>query len=553
MTPRVPTEMPAWALLREHHAAVSTRHLRELFADDPQRARDLTFEAAGWRVDLSKHRITRDTVRLLIQLAQECALPARRDAMFRGERINVTEFRPVLHIALRLPRSRSLVVGDRDVVPQVHQVLDRMADFATRIRLGAWKGFTGERIRNIVNIGIGGSDLGPAMVHEALRFYADPNLQVRFVSNVDGSDLTLALRDLDPATTLFVVCSKTFTTLETMTNARSAREWLVAKLGSERAIARHFVAVSTNEAAVREFGIAPENMFVFWDWVGGRYSVDSAIGLSVMIAIGADAFREFLAGFHAMDEHFRSAPLHRNVPVLLGLLAVWYVNFFGCQTWAVIPYDHCLRRLPAYLQQLAMESNGKSVTLQGEAVACATAPVVWGEPGTNGQHSFFQLLHQGTVLVPCDFIGFCEPQSPLQHHHDLLIANMLAQAEALAFGRRVEEVAARGVAAGLVPHRAFPGNRPSTILMAPKLTPRSLGALIALYEHAVFTQGVIWNINSFDQWGVELGKELADRIAPELCGEGNVEHDTSTNQWIFYYREQRRRERRNEKPSPRAI
>ncbi len=552
MATRVPPDLPAWALLREHYREVSARHLRELFSTDPQRARDLTFEAAGWRVDISKHRITRETIRLLTQLAEESGLAARREAMFRGERINTTEYRPVLHIALRLPRSRSLIVGDQDVVPQVHQVLDRMADFATRVRLGAWKGFTGERIRNVVNIGIGGSDLGPAMVHEALQFYADPNLRVRFVSNVDGSDLTLALRDLDPAATLFVVCSKTFTTLETMTNARSARAWLISKLGSERAIARHFVAVSTNEAAVREFGIAPENMFVFWDWVGGRYSVDSAIGLSVMIAIGPEAFREFLAGFHAMDEHFRSTPLHRNVPVLLGLLGVWYVNFFGCQTWAVVPYDHCLRRLPAYLQQLVMESNGKSVTLQGEAVSYATAPVVWGEPGTNGQHSFFQLLHQGTVLVPCDFIGFCEPQSDLLHHHDLLIANMLAQAEALAFGRSAEEVAARGVAPGLVPHRTFLGNRPSTILMAPKLTPRSLGALIALYEHAVFTQGAIWNINSFDQWGVELGKELAERIAPELCTDQDVQHDASTTQWILYYRERRARERRGEKIPPRA-
>ncbi len=552
MATRPPLELPCWGRLREHHAAVVRRHLRELFTEDPQRARDLTFEAAGWRVDLSKHRITRDTIQLLVQLAEQCGLAARREAMFRGERINTTEFRPVLHIALRLPRSRSLIVGDQDVVPQVHQVLDRMADFATRVRLGAWKGFTGKRIRNIVNIGIGGSDLGPAMVYEALQFHADQNLRVRYVSNVDGSDLTLALRDLDPAATLFVVCSKTFTTLETMTNARSAREWLISQLGSESAIARHFVAVSTNQAAVREFGIAPENMFVFWDWVGGRYSVDSAIGLSVMIAIGPDAFREFLAGFHAMDEHFRSAPLQRNVPVLLGLLAVWYVNFFGCQTWAVVPYEHCLRRLPSYLQQLVMESNGKSVTLQGEAVSYATAPVVWGEPGTNGQHSFFQLLHQGTVLVPCDFIGFCEAQTPLQHHHDLLIANMLAQAEALAFGRTAEEVAARGVTAGLVPHRTFQGNRPSTILMAPKLTPRSLGALIALYEHAVFTQGVIWNINSFDQWGVELGKELADRIAPELGTNEEVQHDASTTQWILYYRERRARDGRAGKPPARA-
>ncbi len=541
MALRKPTEAHAWAALAEHYRQVSALHLRDLFAADPSRAKDLTFEAAGWRVDCSKHRITRETVALLVQLAEECGLPARRDAMFRGERINVTEGRPALHIALRLPRGRSLVVGDEDVVPQVHRVLDRMADFATRVRLGAWKGHTGDRIRNIVNVGIGGSDLGPAMVYEALRFYADPNLQVRFVSNVDGSDLALALRDLDPASTLFIVCSKTFTTLETMVNARSAREWLLAKLKDPRAIQRHFVAVSTNEAAVREFGIAPENMFGFWDWVGGRYSVDSAIGLSTMIAIGPDGFREFLSGFHAMDEHFRSAPLHRNVPVLLGLLGVWYVNFFGCQSWAVVPYDHCLRRFPAYLQQLFMESNGKSVNLLGEPVGYATSPVVWGEPGTNGQHSFFQLLHQGTVLVPCDFIGFCEPQSSLEHHHDFLIANLFAQAEALAFGRSAEEVAARGVPAGLVPHRTFPGNRPSTMLMAPRLTPRTLGALIALYEHVVFTQGVVWSINSFDQWGVELGKELADRIVPELRGSGALAHDPSTNAWIEYYRARRSR------------
>ncbi|MCX8070881.1 MAG: glucose-6-phosphate isomerase [Candidatus Binatia bacterium] len=544
---RLPTAAPTWTLLERHYAELAACHLRQLFAEDPQRARQLTFEAAGWRADFSKHRVTRDTVRLLVQLAEECGLPGRREAMFRGERINTTEFRPALHIALRLPRSRSLIVGDQDVVPQVHQVLDRMADFAMRVRLGAWKGYSGKRIRTVVNIGIGGSDLGPAMAYEALRFYADPNLQVRFVSNVDGSDLTLAVRDLNPAETLFIVSSKTFTTLETMTNARSAREWLLSHLGDVRAISRHFVAVSTNEAAVREFGIAPENMFAFWDWVGGRYSVDSAIGLSLMIAIGPDGFRDFLAGFHAMDEHFRSAPLHRNLPVLLGLLGVWYVNFFGCQTWAVVPYDHCLRRFPAYLQQLFMESNGKSVTIQGEAVEWSTSPVVWGEPGTNGQHSFFQLLHQGTVLVPCDFIGFCEPQTDLQHHHDLLIANMLAQAEALAFGRSAEEVAARGVATGLVPHRTFPGNRPSTILMAPKLTPRSLGALIALYEHAVFTQGVVWNINSFDQWGVELGKELAERIAPELCGDAEPQHDPSTNEWILYFRERRTRAAQREK------
>ncbi|GIV04359.1 MAG: glucose-6-phosphate isomerase [Fimbriimonadales bacterium] len=552
MPAQAPTQTTAWDSLRQHHRTIAGRTLRELFAADPARAQDLTFEGAGWRVDFSKHRITRETVQLLVRLAEECGLPARREAMFRGERINVTEGRPALHIALRLPRSRSLVVGDQDVVPRVHQVLDRMADFATRVRLGAWKGYTGERIRNIVNIGIGGSDLGPAMVYEALRFYADPSLQFRFVSNVDGSDLTLNLRDLDPASTLFVVSSKTFTTLETMTNARSAREWLVAKLGDERAVSRHFVAVSTNEGAVREFGIAPENMFVFWDWVGGRYSVDSAIGLSVMIGIGPELFRDFLAGFHAMDEHFRSTPLQRNVPVLLGLMTVWYVNFFGCQSVAVVPYDYCLRRFPAYLQQLFMESNGKSVSLQGESVGYDTGPVLWGEPGTNGQHSFFQLLHQGTVLVPCDFIAFCEPQSPLEHHHDLLIANMLAQAEALAFGRTAEEVRNRGVPARLVPHRTFPGNRPSTILMAPKLTPRSLGALIALYEHAVFTQGVVWNINSFDQWGVELGKELADRIAPELVGRGTPAHDASTNQWIEYYRERRFRDSSAERP-PRSV
>lgn len=536
-------DLPAWRALQQHCAEVGQRHLRQWFAEDPERARRLTFEAAGWRIDFSKNRISPDTIELLVRLAEACGLPQRREAMFRGERINTTEGRPALHVALRMPRSRSLVVGSQDVVPQVHAVLDRMADFATRVRLGAWRGHTGARIRTVINLGIGGSDLGPAMVYEALRFYADPNVDCRFVANVDGADLALALQGANPSETLFIVSSKTFTTLETMTNARTARAWLVNALGDERAVERHFVAVSTNIEAVRAFGIAPENMFVFWDWVGGRFSVDSAIGLSVMIAVGPDHFRDFLAGFHAMDEHFASSPLHRNLPALHGLLAVWNTNFLGAETLAVVPYEHCLRRFPAYLQQLFMESNGKRVTVLGEVVDYHTSPIVWGEPGTNGQHSFFQLLHQGTRLVPCDLIGFCEGPDPWPEHRDLLVANLIAQAEALAFGRTAEEAAASGMPAKLVPHRTFPGNRPTTVLFAPRLTPRTLGALIALYEHSVFTQGVIWNVNSFDQWGVELGKELAQRIVPELSQEREPElgHDSSTNELIRYYRRKRRR------------
>lgn len=536
-------DLPAWHALQQHCAEVRERHLRQWFAEDPERACRLTFEAAGWRIDFSKNRISPDTFGLLARLAEECGLLQRREAMFRGERINATEGRPALHVALRMPRSRSLVVGSQDVIPQVHAVLDQMADFATRVRVGAWRGHTGERIRTIINLGIGGSDLGPAMVYEALRFYTDPNLDCHFVSNVDGADLALALRHAKPSETLFIVSSKTFTTVETMTNARTARAWLIDALGDERAVQRHFVAVSTNIEAVRAFGIAPENMFVFWDWVGGRFSVDSAIGLSVMVAIGPDHFRDFLAGFHAMDEHFASSPLPRNLPALHGLLTVWNTNFLGAETHAVVPYEHCLRRLPAYLQQLFMESNGKRVTLQGEVVDYHTSPIVWGEAGTNGQHSFFQLLHQGTRLVPCDLIGFCEGPDPWIEHRDLLVANLIAQAEALAFGRTAEEAAATGMPAKLVPHRTFPGNHPSTVLLAPRLTPRSLGALISLYEHSVFTQGVIWNVNSFDQWGVELGKELAQRIVPELTQEGEPEwkHDSSTNELIRYYRSKRRR------------
>jgi glucose-6-phosphate isomerase len=513
-------------------------HLRALFAADPGRGERLAAEGAGLYLDYSKHRVTDETLRLLLRLADECGLPARIEAMFRGDPINVTEGRAVLHVALRAPRGRAIRVDGKDVVAEVHGVLDRMADFATRVRTGTWTGHTGRPIRNVVNIGIGGSDLGPVMAYQALRAYGTRELTFRFVSNVDATDFVEATRDLDPAETLFIVSSKTFTTLETMTNARTARAWLVAALGDERAVARHFAAVSTSAEAVRAFGIDPANMFGFWDWVGGRYSMDSAIGLSTMIAVGPDHFRAMLAGFHAMDEHFRTAPFERNLPVLMGMLGVWYGDFLGAQTVAVLPYDQYLHRFPAYLQQLAMESNGKSVTLDGQPVDYETGAIYWGEPGTNGQHSFFQLLHQGTRLVPCDFIAFARSLNPLGDHHDVLIANVLAQAEALAFGKTADEVRAAGVPERLVPHRVFPGNRPSSLILAERLTPGTLGALVALYEHSVFTQGVVWHIDSFDQWGVELGKVLAQRILPELQSEAELPpaHDSSTSALIRRYR-----------------
>ena len=529
---------PAWQALATHYHAIRDLHLRELFAADPQRGERLVAEAAGLYLDYSKNRLTDETIRLLVNLAEECGLRERIAAMFRGEKINITEQRAVLHVALRAPRGQSIVVDGQDVVPQVHAVLDKMAAFAGRVRSGAWQGHTGRRIRNIVNIGIGGSDLGPVMAYEALKHYSDRALTFRFVSNVDGTDFAEATRDLGPEETLFIVSSKTFTTLETMTNARTARAWLVGALGDEQAVAQHFVAVSTTAAEVAKFGIDTANMFEFWDWVGGRYSMDSAIGLSTMIAIGPDHFRAMLDGFHAMDEHFRTAPFERNLPVLMGLIAVWYTNFFGAQTVAVLPYDQYLKRFPAYLQQLTMESNGKSVTLDGAFVDYQTGAIYWGEPGTNGQHSFYQLIHQGTKLVPCDFIGFCRSLNPLGNHHDLLLANMFAQAEALAFGKTADEVAAEGTPGWLVPHRTFPGNRPSNTILAEQLTPATLGALVALYEHSVFTQGVIWQINSFDQWGVELGKVLAQRIIPELASaeEPSLAHDSSTNALIRRYR-----------------
>ncbi len=544
-TPRLPlTRLPAWQALARHYPTVRDVHLRALFGDDSRRGERLTAEAAGLFLDYSKHRVTDETLRLLVGLAEESGLRARIDAMFAGAKINVTEARAVLHVALRAPRDATIVVDGTNVVPEVHAVLDRMADFATRVRDGRFSGHTGRRLRAVVNIGIGGSDLGPVMTYEALRRYADRALTVRFVSNVDGADLVEATRDLDPAETLFIVSSKTFTTVETMTNAASARAWLLAALGDERAIARHFVAVSTNAGEVTKFGIDPANMFGFWDWVGGRYSMDSAIGLSTMLAIGPDHFRAMLDGFHAMDEHFRTAPFDRNLPVLMALLTVWYVDFFGAQTVAVLPYAQYLKRFPAYLQQLTMESNGKHVTLEGRRVEYATGPIFWGEPGTNGQHSFYQLLHQGTPLVPCDFIGFLEPLDALGAHHDLLTANLFAQAEALAFGRTPAEVASAGVSAMLVPHRTFPGNRPSSTILAERLTPATLGALVALYEHSVFTQGTIWQIDSFDQWGVELGKALAQRIVPELTAAGAPPaHDSSTNALIARYRRHRARQR----------
>ena len=527
----------AYRALAAHHEEIAGAHLRELFASDPGRGTRLTAEAAGIHLDYSKNRITGETLDLLMQLAAEAGVARRRDAMFAGEHINVTEDRAVLHVALRMPRDRSLIVDGRDVVADVHEVLDRMAAFAQRIRSGDWRGHTGKTIANVVNIGIGGSDLGPVMAYRALRHYSRRDLAFRFVSNVDGTDFAEATRDLDPERTLFVVCSKTFTTLETMTNAETARAWLLAALGADAsAVAKHFVAVSTNLEAVSQFGIDTANVFGFWDWVGGRYSMDSAIGLSTMLAVGPERFAELLGGFHAMDEHFRAAPPEANLPMLMGLLGVWYTDFFGAQTQAVLPYDQYLERFPAYLQQLTMESNGKSVRLDSTAVDVDTGAVYWGEPGTNGQHSFYQLIHQGTRLIPCDFVCFSNSLNPLGHHHDLLVANVFAQAEALAFGRSAEEVAAEGTPDWLVPHRTFAGNRPSNVLMADRLTPGVLGALVALYEHAVFTQGAVWAINSFDQWGVELGKALAKRIVRELSGDSPLAHDSSTNALIARYR-----------------
>ncbi len=538
-----PTQGDAWRALMTHHERVADRHLRGLFADEPGRGERMTAEAAGLYLDYSKNRVTGETLDLLVRLAEEARLAERIEAMFSGQRINVTEDRPVLHVALRAQPGAVIEVDGENVVPEVHAILDRMADFAGRVRSGEWKGQTGGRIRNVVNIGIGGSSLGPAMAVEALRDYSRRDMVFRFVSNVDGTDFAEATRDLEPAETLFIVCSKSFTTLETLTNARTARDWLQDALGNRAAVARHFVAVSTNEEKVREFGIDPANMFGFWDWVGGRYSVGSAIGLVVMIAIGPERFREFLAGFRALDEHFRSTPLDRNLPVLMGLLGVWYNNFFGAETHAVLPYDEYLRSFPRYLQQLDMESNGKSTTLDGRSVTWQTGPIVWGESGTNGQHAFYQLLHQGTKLVPCDFIGFCEPLNPLGPHHDLLMANLFAQTEALAFGKTAGEVGAEGVVEALVPHRTFEGNHPTNTILGERLTPAALGALIALYEHKVFVQGSIWRIDSFDQWGVELGKRLADRIIPELESEADpvLEHDGSTNALIRRYRRQRLR------------
>jgi glucose-6-phosphate isomerase len=529
---------PAWQALGTHHQKIRDLHLRQLFADDPQRGERLAVEAVGLYLDYSKNRITDETLRLLLTLAEESALRTRIEAMFRGERINVTEGRAALHVGLRAPKGQSVRVDGVDVVPQVHAALDKMSDFAKRIRSGAWKGHTGKRIRNIVNIGIGGSDLGPVMAYEALRHYSDRELTCRFVSNIDGTDFAEAVRDLDPSETLFIVSSKTFTTLETMTNARSARAWCLEALSDEKAVSKHFVAVSTNAKEVAKFGIDTANMFEFWDWVGGRYSVDSAIGLSLMIAIGPERFQEMLAGFHAMDEHFRTAPFERNLPVLMGLLAVWYNNFFGAQTVAVLPYDQYLKRFPAYLQQLTMESNGKHVTLEGKEVDCQTGPIYWGEPGTNGQHSFYQLIHQGTRLIPCDFIGFTRTQNPIGSHHDVLMANLFAQTEALAFGKTAEQVKAEGTPDWLVPHRICEGNRPSNTILGERLTPETLGKLVALYEHSVFVQGTIWNIDSFDQWGVELGKVLATRIIPELesATEPDLQHDSSTSALIRRYR-----------------
>jgi glucose-6-phosphate isomerase len=536
---RLLTALPAWRALEVHHQQLRNLHLRKLFSDDPGRGERLTAEGVGIYLDYSKNRITDETLKLLLQLARESGLQARIEAMFSGEKINITEDRAVLHVALRAPKGASISVDGENVAPLVHAVLDKMAEFSNRVRSGQWKGHTGKRIRNVVNIGIGGSDLGPVMAYEALRHYSDRAMRFCFVSNVDGSDFAEAVHDLDPAETLFVVSSKTFTTLETMTNAHTARDWLLAGLeGDETAVAKHFVAVSTNAQKVSEFGIDTANMFGFWDWVGGRYSMDSAIGLSTMLAIGPDNFRAMLDGFHQMDEHFRTAPFERNLPVLMGLLTVWYNDFFDAQTVAVLPYEQYLKRFPAYLQQLTMESNGKHVTLDGTEVGYATGPVYWGEPGTNGQHSFYQLIHQGTRLIPCDFIAFIQTLNPLGRHHDILMANVLAQTEALAFGKTEKEVKTEGTPDWLVPHRVFEGNRPSNTILAERLTPETLGKLVALYEHSVFTQGAIWNIDSFDQWGVELGKVLAQRIVSELESktEPNLEHDSSTNYLIRRYR-----------------
>jgi glucose-6-phosphate isomerase len=537
------TRRSSWKALEDHSLEMKRLHMRDLFSKDPERGTRFTAEAAGVYLDYSKNCITRETIGLLIRLAEECALDACIEAMFTGEKINKTEKRAVLHIALRAEPGEQIFVDGGNVVPEVHSVLDRMASFADRIRSGEWKGYTGKRIRNIINIGIGGSDLGPVMAYEALKFYSRRDLIFRFISNVDGTDFAEAIHDLDPEETLFIICSKTFTTLETMTNARSARAWSLQKLGNDQAVRNHFVAVSTNAEEVQRFGIDESNMFGFWDWVGGRYSMDSAIGLSTMVAIGPEHFRAMLHGFHAMDVHFRTAPFESNLPVLMGLLTVWYNNFFGCQTVAVLPYDQYLKRFPAYLQQLAMESNGKSVTLEGEGTTYQTGPIYWGEPGTNGQHSFYQLIHQGTKPVPCDFIGFCHTLNTVGNQHDLLLANLFAQAEALAFGKTETEVKAEGIPDWLAPHRTFRGNHPSNTILIDRLTPETLGALIALYEHSVFTQGIIWDLDSFDQWGVELGKALAMRIVPELdpAVEPDLKHDSSTNTLIRRYRRYKKR------------
>ncbi|HMF53161.1 MAG TPA: glucose-6-phosphate isomerase [Edaphobacter sp.] len=531
-------DQPAWKALQAHSEQIRGRHLRELFAEDASRGERLTAEAEGIFLDYSKNRVTDETLKLLFELAEQVGLRERTEAMFKGEKINITENRAVLHAALRAPKGESIVVDGEDVVPEVHKVLDKMAGFADRVRSGDWKGHTGKRIKNVINIGIGGSDLGPVMAYEALKHYSQRDMTFRFVSNVDGTDFAEAVQGLDAEETLFLVASKTFTTLETMTNAHTARDWSLKKLGDEKAVAKHFVAISTNAKEVAKFGIDTENMFGFWDWVGGRYSMDSAIGLSTMIAIGPEGFREMLAGFHAMDVHFRTAPLEKNLPVLLGLLTVWYTEFFDAQTVAILPYEQYLKRFPAYLQQLTMESNGKHVTLEGTKVSYETGPIYWGEPGTNGQHSFYQLIHQGTRLIPCDFIGFAKALNPLGRHHDMLMANVFAQAEALAFGKTADQVKAEGTPDWLVPHRVFEGNRPSNTILADKLTPALLGKLVALYEHSVFTQGAIWNIDSFDQWGVELGKVLATKIFGELesKGEPELEHDSSTTNLIKRYR-----------------
>ena len=539
LTKKGTAKQSAWKALASHYETVSKLHLRKLFADDPERGTRLTAEAVGLYLDYSKNRITDETLKLLIQVAEESGLRERIDAMFRGEKINVTEKRAVLHTALRAPRDVSIAVDGENVVPKVHAVLDGMADFANRVRSGEWRGHTGKRIRNVINVGIGGSDLGPVMAYEALKYYTDRAMTFRFVSNIDGTDFAEAVLDLDPAETLFIISSKTFTTLETMTNAQTARAWSLAGLGNdEKSVAKHFVAVSTNAAEVSKFGIDTANMFGFWDWVGGRYSMDSAIGLSTMVAVGPDNFRAMLHGFHLMDEHFRTAPFESNVPVLMGLLALWYNDFFDAQTVAVLPYEQYLKRFPAYLQQLTMESNGKHVTLDGEPVDRNTGPIYWGEPGTNGQHSFYQLIHQGTRIIPCDFIAFAEPLNKIGRHHDMLLSNVFAQTEAFAFGKTPEQVKSEGTPDWLVPHRVFEGNRPSNTILIDRLTPEVLGKLVALYEHAVFTQGVIWNIDSFDQWGVELGKVLAQRIIPELESkdEPKLAHDSSTNNLISYYR-----------------